>query len=118
MNHRDIYGQTPIYYSAREGHYELTQKLIEHGANVNNEDVNGQTPLFYSAREGHKEISELLIKNDAIPNKKDKKRQTPMYWAKKSNRTEVESRLRLGNRNIISIRNSATKTTNRESKSR
>lgn len=89
MNHRDVYQQTPIYYAAREGHYELTQKLIELGANVNNEDINGQTVLFYSAREGHRNISELLIKHGAIPNKKDKKRQTPMYWAKKNNRMEV-----------------------------
>lgn len=89
VNHRDQYGQTPLYYAVREGHYEIVQKLISYGADVNNEDMNGQSALFYSAREGHKAVCELLIKHGAQANKQDKRRQTPLHWAKKSGKHEV-----------------------------
>lgn len=78
-----------MYYAAREGHYQLAEKLIELGADPNNEDNNGQTALFYSAREGHKDLCMLLIKKGANPNQQDKKHQTPLHLAKKHNKQDV-----------------------------
>jgi len=89
VDHRDYYGQTPIYYAAREGHCEMIQKLVNYGANVNNEDNIGQTPLFYSVREGHRQASEVLINNGAIVNKQDKKHRTPYCLVKKNNKEEI-----------------------------
>jgi len=89
VNHRDQYGQTPIYYAAREGHMEVMEKLIKIGADVNNEDLNGETCLFYAARQGHLPVVVMLVANKINVNKQDKKKQTALHMAKKNKREEV-----------------------------
>ena len=38
INIEDKYGQNCIFYSIREGHYEVTELLIKNGANLNQID--------------------------------------------------------------------------------
>ena len=40
-NHVDSYGQTAIFYGAREGHVEVCRRLVAHGANPDAIDNNG-----------------------------------------------------------------------------
>jgi ankyrin repeat protein len=48
---KDIYLQTPLYYTAREGKLAASKYLIESGdCGVNDKDFQQQTPLFYAAR--------------------------------------------------------------------
>jgi hypothetical protein len=89
INERDIYGQNPIYYCAREGHLNLCQLLVDKGSDVNLEDKFGQTCIFYAIRQGHYNIVEFLIKNGANINKVDKKRQTPISYASKMNQESI-----------------------------
>ena len=44
INDKDIYGQNPIYYAAREGHLNLCELLFEKGTDINLEDK------FYKCR--------------------------------------------------------------------
>lgn len=61
LNDEDIYGQTPLFYAAKENRLNIIHKLIEKKGNqgLNLVDANHmdkiaqQTPLFYAAREGH-----------------------------------------------------------------
>lgn len=92
VNEKDIYGQNPIYYAAREGHLELCKLLVENGTDINLEDKYGQTCIFYAIRQGHYEIVDFLIKNGANVNKTDKKKQTPVSYA-----------MRIGQNNIVEL---------------
>ena len=40
-NHVDSYGQTPIFYTAREGHRNIMQMLIEKGGDPDHVDNDG-----------------------------------------------------------------------------
>lgn len=54
LNDPDSYGQTPIYYAAKENRLNIIHELIKNGANLNVRDlIAGQTPLFYAANAGH-----------------------------------------------------------------
>jgi ankyrin repeat protein len=59
----DKYGQTALFYAAREGHLEICKKLIcSMGADCDQVDTNGQTPLYYAIRSVRLEAVEFLIK--------------------------------------------------------
>jgi len=60
-NHVDTYGQTPIFYSIREGDIETTQLVVSAGADFNIVDHNGQTPIFYAIKFSRFEMVEFLI---------------------------------------------------------
>ena len=49
-NHSDTYGQTPLFYAARESHCNVMKILIEAGADPDFIDNEGQTPIFYAVR--------------------------------------------------------------------
>ena len=46
----DNNGQTPLYYSIKQGKYDACEFLIKHGANVNNEDKKGVKPVNHARK--------------------------------------------------------------------
>ena len=64
-------GRTPLHFACQKGCFEMTQLLIDHGADVNAEDDDGQTPLAAAAHGGpwkpvgDEQIISLLIKSGA-----------------------------------------------------
>jgi ankyrin repeat protein len=47
---KDKIQQTPIYYAAREGRYQVCEYLLNKGVPINDPDLYHQTPLYYAAR--------------------------------------------------------------------
>ena len=47
-------------WAAWEGHTEIAELLLKHGAEVNAKDNNGETALMDAARNGHTETANLL----------------------------------------------------------
>lgn len=61
-NLTDVHNQTPLFYAAREGRYNVVEWLVrEGGCNINHVDRNGQTALFYAAREDRLECVMNMI---------------------------------------------------------
>jgi ankyrin repeat protein len=56
---------TPLHLASRQGHMEVGQLLIEHGANAAAWDGNGWTPLHWACYGGHVELARLLIEHGA-----------------------------------------------------
>ena len=56
---------TPLHYAASRGNKEITELLIDKGANVNAKDERRTTPLHRAALTGKKEVAKLLIANGA-----------------------------------------------------
>lgn len=88
-NSIDVYGQSPIYYAAREGHLDIIKLLIEKGADINMTDKFCESCIFYSAMNGHYEVTEFLIENGANINQEDKKRKTAIHFASKNNHSDI-----------------------------
>jgi len=71
VNHIDTYGQTPLFYAAREGHVEVCRALVALNGDPDIDDAKGQTPLFYSVKQGRLEAAEYLISAGAEINHED-----------------------------------------------
>ena len=85
--------KTPLWYAARHGHLEITERLLAHGAEVDLADGNGITPLINAiinassvrispdGETDHLEIAHLLLDAGANPNASDWYGQTPLWAA-------------------------------------
>ena len=65
VNVKDVSGDTPLHYAARNGHIEISHLLLQNGAEVNVRSMWGRTPLHYAASQGHIDILHLLVENGA-----------------------------------------------------
>jgi len=61
----DHMGNTALHYSCTFGHYEITVKLLELGANPNIKNTTGETPLHKAVWKNYIKIVEALIENGA-----------------------------------------------------
>ncbi|XP_070564461.1 uncharacterized protein [Ptychodera flava] len=59
------YESTPLHVASVEGHLDIAQVLIKHGARINAMDKNGWTPLHHAVYEGHVPIIKLLLESKA-----------------------------------------------------
>ena len=66
INIEDKYGQNCIFYSIREGHYEVTELLIKNGANLNQIDKKKMTPYTFAEKFNQGKIADLLVEHGAI----------------------------------------------------
>lgn len=63
---------TPLTYAIKEGHKEITEFLVTHGADVNLKEEDGSTPLHTASRFNQITIARFLIVNGAdIDHKND-----------------------------------------------
>ena len=81
--HRKLWmgGSTLLDYAASDGHKDIAELLLEHGADVNAEDRFGFRPLHWAAHYGHKDVAELLLANGADMNPQEWQGLTPLHWA-------------------------------------
>jgi len=57
----DLLKQSALHWAAKEGHLDICQILIEHGANANLNDVGDKTPLYYALKAKHSAIVKLFL---------------------------------------------------------
>lgn len=55
---------------------EITLRLLERGADVNQRDLNGNTPLHEACKFGHSSVLALLLEAGARPNEKNNEEKT------------------------------------------
>lgn len=68
---------------------QLTQKLLEKGANPNLADANGTTPLIYAVQLQDKDLVGILLKNKANKDLADKQGKTAFEYAIFSKNHEI-----------------------------
>lgn len=92
-------GWTPLHLAAFFGHLELTQALLDRGADVNARSTNSMknTPLHAAAAGGHIELMRLLLTRGADANASQEGGWTALHSAAQSgNRDMVELLLAQG----------------------
>jgi hypothetical protein len=56
---------TPLFWAIQQGHTELVEFLLDHGANIEDRADEGESPLMKAALYGHRAIVRLLIERGA-----------------------------------------------------
>lgn len=70
-NCKGPYNQTPLTHAAMYREPEVTQLLLEKGADVNCKSAKGHTPLWFAIRHGKPELVQVLLENGANVNFRD-----------------------------------------------
>jgi ankyrin repeat protein len=83
--------KTALHSAVQVGHKEITELLIDNGANVNAKNRIGETPLHQAVS---REVVELLIANKAKVNTLSRLGATPLDSAIMGKRTETAELLR------------------------
>lgn len=97
LEHRDSRGSTPLLLSTYYGHQELSQVLLQAGAEINVEDGAGNTPLMGVCFKGYKELADMLIEQGADVNHQSTMGATALIYAASFNKLEIaQSLLRAG----------------------
>ncbi|MDB4635335.1 ankyrin repeat domain-containing protein [bacterium] len=84
---KDIVGGTPLHYATLEGGKEVTELLIENGADVNAKSgkslyfAGDSTPLHTAMLGGNRDVADVLIANGADVNVKEEYGMTPLHIA-------------------------------------
>lgn len=60
VNYLDRTGSTALMYAAYNGHFNIVQFLVLHGANISIKNLKGGTAVRYAAYAGHREIVDYL----------------------------------------------------------
>jgi len=71
-NKTDERGSAPLILASYYGHVELTQLILNHGANIDLQDAAGNTALMGVCFKGHNKVAKLLIDKGAQVNLRNK----------------------------------------------
>ena len=84
-----------VYAAARNGHSEVVEYLLDHGAVIDAKGVFGATGLHWAAINGHRKTVELLIARGASLIIRDERfDSTPEGWANEGDHADIEELLR------------------------
>ena len=86
---RDVLSDA-LFAAARNGHTEVVEYLLDHGAQVDAKGVFGGTGLHWAAINGHQKTVELLIARGASLTIRDARfDSTPEGWANEGGHTDI-----------------------------
>jgi uncharacterized protein len=84
VNHRDqLMGQSPLFYAARSGQFELIRLLANHGADLDLLDFREETAIYYAITNGRLRALEVIVELGASLNLKAKSGESPLSLAEK-----------------------------------
>jgi uncharacterized protein len=83
-----------MYAAARNGHTEIVEYLLDHGAAIDAKGVFGATALHWAAINGHRDVVELLVTRGASLDIRDARyNSTPAGWAREGGHIELAALL-------------------------
>ncbi len=71
---------TPLHWAAANGHVEVMQYLIEHGADISARDKNGTTPIHLAAENDQIEALKFLLDHGADVGARNDWQWTPLHY--------------------------------------
>lgn len=74
-------GLTALLFSARQGHVQAAQVLIEGGADIDQVDSDGNNALILAILNAHYDVAQMLIDEGADPNVANRAGRTALYSA-------------------------------------
>jgi ankyrin len=74
-------GMTPLMYASRDGRVDISQMLLDAGADINGRDANDITPLIAAITNNHPDVARFLIERGADIKAVDWYGRTPLWAA-------------------------------------
>jgi ankyrin repeat protein len=68
--------------ASAEGHVEVVQLLLEHGADAKAQDEKKITPMHVASANGQLGVARVLLEHGADVKAQNKDNETPLHWAK------------------------------------
>jgi len=72
-------GSTALHLAVQTGSKEVSQVLIQYGADMNCQNKSLQKPIYLAAVGGHQEVLKMLISQGGDVNAKDSLQKTAMH---------------------------------------
>ena len=79
INRCDLDGSTALHLAVQTGSKEVSQVLIQYGADVNCQNKTLQTPIYLAAVGGHQEVLKMLILQGGNVNAIDSLQKTALH---------------------------------------
>ncbi|RSL98385.1 hypothetical protein CEP52_010378 [Fusarium oligoseptatum] len=89
ISRADENGRQPLHKACREGHLEIVNLLLQHGADIEAKESDGSTPFDSACWKGHKDVVELLLSKGANSQGCDNDGWTPIRAATEHKRLDV-----------------------------
>ena len=87
---KDLDQKRPLHAAAMDGHLEMTEMLLDGGADINTcEGCDGRTALMLAAQFGQIQIIDVLLRRGADPSIRDWEGLSALDWARRSNPAEM-----------------------------
>jgi ankyrin repeat protein len=81
--------ETPLHVASRQGHADVAQLLLEHGADADAQDDLKRTPLLRASEEGHVKVARLLLEHGTDTEARDDEGWSPLERASFGGHVEV-----------------------------
>jgi len=72
---------TPLHLASQEGHVEVAQSLVEHGADAAAQSEDGRTPLHFASEWGHLDVARFLVEHGMNAAAQTEDGRTPLHRA-------------------------------------
>ncbi|KAH8717928.1 Vegetative incompatibility protein HET-E-1 [Beauveria bassiana] len=89
LSRKDNYGRTPLFWAATQGHKDMVELLLDHGARINSKDRSKLTALHIAITGGHKDVVSVLLDRSASIESKASYGDTPLIRAIQANSEEI-----------------------------
>ncbi|KAG4417000.1 hypothetical protein IFR04_009841 [Cadophora malorum] len=66
ISRKDNYGRTPLSWAVNQGHREMVELLLDHGARINFKDRSELTALHIAITGQHRDVVSVLLKHGAL----------------------------------------------------
>lgn len=97
INSAFVNGNTVLHIAVKLGFYQMSNMIIDIGANIEKENNDGRTPLHMAIFYNRPTLVDLLISAGANLNAQDKEKNTPLMLATKRGFTNLVEMLLLSN---------------------
>lgn len=108
---QDDEGVTPLHLSSYAGNLDISQCLVQNGADISALDFHLRTPLHYAARNGNRNLIDFLLLNKANPDAVDDSGDTPpnlLEGAHANENQEAMQRMSDQNKQKLKLKNPST----------